>query len=283
MVVKVKKNLKYFLKGKLTDKELELLNRSFRLLGNIAIVEIPKELVKKDKVICKAILDMNKSVSTVLRKHGHVGGIYRTRQTKFVLGKRTKIATFRENGCVFSFNVDDTFFSSGMGSERKRIASLVKKNEDVLVLFSGVAPCNCVISKNSEAKSVYGIDINKKAHEFGLEHVRLNKLDNVFLYEGDFRKVLPRLKKKFDRIVMIHPGLRLSLVSVPFTLKYLKKGGFLHVYDFIPSYVDEKWFVKFNLDVVFSGSNRNFKLLNIHRLHDVTPTSYEVCYDIRVL
>jgi tRNA (guanine37-N1)-methyltransferase len=42
-------DLKESLKGKLTKKELESLKTSFDVIGDVAIIEIPDELKKKEK------------------------------------------------------------------------------------------------------------------------------------------------------------------------------------------------------------------------------------------
>lgn len=280
---RVKKNLKYFLKDKLPLKELEQVNRSFRILGNIAMVEIPDCLSKKEKIIGNAVLGMNKNVSTVVKKESQIKGVFRTRKTKIIAGKRTKMATLKENGCVFHFNIDEVFFSDSSGSERKRISSLVKKGEEVMVLFSGIAPFNCVIAKNSKAKSVYGIEINKKAHKFGLNNVKLNKLNNVFLYEGDVVKLLPKLRKKFDRIVIHFPAESYSLFSVPLALNYLKKGGFLHIYFFVFVGKNNKKSVNKKLSLLFSAFDRKFKIMNIQNCLSVSPSSYKVCVDVKIM
>ncbi|MBI2652913.1 class I SAM-dependent methyltransferase family protein, partial [Candidatus Woesearchaeota archaeon] len=46
----MKQNLKYYLKNKLTNKELKLVPSSFDVVGDILIFsEFPKELAKKEK------------------------------------------------------------------------------------------------------------------------------------------------------------------------------------------------------------------------------------------
>lgn len=283
-MTKIKRNLKYFLKGKLSEKELEQVNRSFRLFGNIAMVEIPPSLSKREKIIGNAILEMNNSVSTVVKKSSPFKGVFRIRNTKVISGKRTKRATLKENGCVFSFNVDEVFFSDASNSERKRISSLVKNGEEVMVLFSGVGPFNCVIAKNSKAKSVYGIEINKKAHKFGLYNVKLNKLSNVFLYEGDVSKVLPKLKKKFNRIVVPFPAGQSAMLSIPLALKYLKKGGFLHIYAFtFSSGKKNNETIKRKIDLLFSGLNKKIKITNIQKCSSISPFDHKICIDLKVL
>ncbi len=111
------------------------------------------------------------------------------------------------------------------------MAKLVKKDESVLVMFSGVAPFCLNISKHSKAKEIYGIEINKAAHKYALENLKLNKIKNVKLFKGNVKKVLPKLNKKFDRIIMPLPKDSENYLSL--ALKYLKKEGKIHTYIFV--------------------------------------------------
>ena len=55
-------NLREHLKGKLTKKEEKFLIRSFDMIGDIAVIQMPDELVKKEKLIAEAILEMQKNI-----------------------------------------------------------------------------------------------------------------------------------------------------------------------------------------------------------------------------
>ena len=48
------------LKGKLTPAEIKIAPRAFDVIGDIAILEIPAPLVKKEKIIAKALLEVNR-------------------------------------------------------------------------------------------------------------------------------------------------------------------------------------------------------------------------------
>ncbi|MEK6827715.1 MAG: hypothetical protein AABX78_00020, partial [Nanoarchaeota archaeon] len=65
----MKQNLKYYLKNKLTAKELKLVPSSFDVVGDILIFsDFPKELIIKEKVIGKNILENYPHIKTVLKK-----------------------------------------------------------------------------------------------------------------------------------------------------------------------------------------------------------------------
>jgi len=87
-----------------------------------------------------------------------------------------------------------------------------------------------VIAKNSNAKEVYGIEINPVAHRYAEENLRLNKINNAKVLLGDVRKIVPKLKKKFDRIAMPLPRSAEDFLDV--ALKASRKGTIIHFYDF---------------------------------------------------
>jgi tRNA (guanine37-N1)-methyltransferase len=62
-------------------------------------------------------------------------------------GKNTKEAVHGENGVQMKVNLEQTYFSAKSAHERLRIAQLVKPGEEILVMFSGVAPYPLVLAK----------------------------------------------------------------------------------------------------------------------------------------
>ena len=228
-------NLKESLKGKLSSKEIEILPRAFDIIGRIAIVEIPKPLRKKEKLIASTLLKNNPGIRTVLEKSDRFKGRLRTRKLRFIDGVKTKEADYAENGCRFIFNVETSYFSPRLSSDRLEIAKQVKKNERVLVMFSGVAPYPIVIAKNSKAREVYAIELNRTATKYAQKNVKLNKLSNVHIIQGDVKKKIPELKKKkiiFDRIVMARPQLKDDFLID--AKKVSRKGTIINFYDFLP-------------------------------------------------
>jgi len=136
--------------------------KSFDILGSVAIVNFPYDFKNSDKKkFAKELLNRHKSVKTVLEKTGKIKGILRKFKTKYIAGEKTKEALYRENNCVFRYNIDSTYFSPRLSNERKEVASFIKKGDGVLVMFAGVAPFSIVIAKNSSARKVYSNEINR--------------------------------------------------------------------------------------------------------------------------
>jgi tRNA (guanine37-N1)-methyltransferase len=190
------RDLRAILKDKLSDEEFERLKTSYDTVGSIAILEIDESLRKKEGIIAEALLESNKNIKTVLRKDEKHGGEFRTQKMKWLAGEKTKETIYRENGVSLMLNVEDVYFSPRLSTERKRIAEQVKKGEDILVMFSGCAPYPCVLAKNTEAKSIVGIEINPEGHRYGLKNLELNKLRNVVLVNDDVKKAIPVILQK---------------------------------------------------------------------------------------
>lgn len=274
----MKKNLKDILKNKLNKKEIEKLVRGFDIIGDIAITEIPESLAKKEKLIGKAILEMNNHIKTVLKKAEPHKGVFRTQKMKVIAGERKKVAEYKENNVRLRLDVEKVYFSPRLSTERKRIMELVKPKEDVLVMFSGCAPYVIVIAKNTKANSVYGVEINPVAHKYAIENVKLNKLNNVKLFEGDVRLVVPTLNKKFDRVLMPLPKEGENFLDI--ALKAVNKNGIVHFYDFLPE--DEIKKAEEKVKNACNLEKKKCRILNIVKCGQIGPRMFRVCVDFRV-
>jgi len=187
--------LREALKRYLSDEELNNLKTAFDTVGTIAIIEIDESLVDKEQVIANTLLKINKSLKTVVKKVGIHEGEFRTQKLQHLAGEETLETIHKELNISLKLNVDKVYFSPRLSTERKRIAEQVQKGEDILVMFSGCAPYPCTLSKNTEAEFIYGIEINPEGHKYGLENLKLNKLHNVILLNGDVKKIVPEFYK----------------------------------------------------------------------------------------
>jgi len=272
-------SLKELLRNKLTKKEMETMVSSYDVVGDVAIVEIPTILEKKEKIIGEAIMKINKHIKVVCKKAGIHRGIYRRQKLKIIAGERRKTTIHRENKVLIKLHLEKVYFSPRLSTERLRIAKQIKPGEEVLVMFSGVAPYCLVIAKNSEAKIVYGVEINPVAHKYAEENVKLNKLsDRIKLYLGDVRMVVPELKKKFDRIVMPLPLGGENFLDV--ALSAIKKKGTIHFYDF----KDESGFEIAKKKVIDAckKAKKKCKILRLVKCGQIAPRTYRVCIDFEV-
>ncbi|MDI9610011.1 MAG: class I SAM-dependent methyltransferase family protein [Archaeoglobales archaeon] len=230
-------SLKEMLKDQLSEEELKILRRSFEIIGDLAIIEIPEELMSKKELIADAILKKHKHLKTILRKVGEVNGVFRVAKYEKIYGEETETIA-KEHGCRFLVDPTKVYYSSKLSTERERIARLVKEGERVLVMFAGVGPYAIVIARLSKAKEVVGVELNRIAVEYFRRNVKLNKVNNVVVIEGDVAEVVPKLEGKFDRILMPAPYSAESFVGL--VKGKVKAGGFVHYYTFDSENNEEK-------------------------------------------
>lgn len=275
-----KRNLKYYLKNKLPEKELRLVPSSFDVVGDILIfAEFPKELSKKEKIIGETILKNYNNIKTVLKKTKKYSGKFRTPKLKVIAGEKRKETVCKENNVFIKLDVEKVYFSPRMSSERKRTAGLVKPDESVLVMFSGSGVYPLVIAKNTKCREVYGIEVNPVAHKYALENVKKNKLEQkIKLFLGDVRKILPKIKKKFNRILMPLPKGGEGFLDL--TLKHIKHKGTVHFYGF--EHEDEIYKAEEKIKAACERTGKQFKILKIVKCGQYSPRFYRVCVDFVV-
>jgi tRNA (guanine37-N1)-methyltransferase len=278
-------NLREALKGKLTAKELSLLKSSFDVIGDIAVIEIPSELRKKEKVIGQSLLNLNKNIKVVAAEAGMHKGRYRRQKLRIIAGEKRFETLHKESGIMLKLDVAKCYFSPRLGSERMRIAKQVKKGERILVVGSGVAPYPLILARHSPADSIVAAEINPIAHRYASQNIILNKARNIVLVKGDVKKIsLGKSMKssaflgpakqgfaRFDRIISAipHEGVKLA----PFLLKFAKKGAILHIYDFAP-------------EEELSQPARNLKkckILRVVKTQQVGVRRYRVCIDAKII
>ena len=254
---------------------------AFDVFGNIVIVKFDKETALKEKKrFANKILKGNKSITTVLEKTGKFKGRLRKQETKYVAGIKTKEAVYRENGCVFRFNVDETYFSPRLSNERKEIANKIRKGECVLVLFAGVAPYSVVIAKLSKAKRIISLEINREASKYAKLNVELNKVkDKVEIIQGDVRRAASKLKEKFDVIVMPRPQLKDTFLREAFILS--KRNTRVFYYDFCKD--DEIKNIVNKIKSEAKKYHKKIKILSVKRAGEVAPYKFRVRVDFKVL
>jgi len=222
-------SLREMLKGKINDKELSKVRRSFEIIGDVVIIDIPDEVLHLKDLIVDAILKKHKHVKTIMRKVGEVDGVYRIAKYEVIYGGKTETIA-KEHGCRFLLDPTKVYYSIKLSGERERITRLVRPGERILVMFAGVGPFAIVIAKHAKPKEVVGVELNPTAVEYFRKNVELNKVENVKVYGGDVRKIVPELEGEFDRILMPSPHNVESFVDV--AAVKAKKGGYIHYYTF---------------------------------------------------
>jgi tRNA (guanine37-N1)-methyltransferase len=207
--------------------------RSYDCVGDIAIVEIPRELVQKQEAIAQAIMAQNRHIKVVCRKDSPMTGKYRVRRLSVIAGENRTTTTYRESGCSFALDAAKVYFSVRLSHERLRIASLVKPKEKILALFAGVGPFPIVIARRKPTTEIVGIELNPDAAKSFEKNIALNKTKNVVAIRGDVSKVVPnRFSGWADRIIMPLPHSAGDFLDA--ALKAANpKGCTVHFYGFV--------------------------------------------------
>ncbi len=222
---------------------------SYDILGNLIIAKFPEGVKLRDKKkIAEDLIKEKNEVRTVVEKTGKFKGRLRKMETQHLAGVKSKEVLYKENGCLFRFNIDDTYFSPRLSNERRELSEKIKKGDNVLVMFAGVGPLPIVVAKRFLEKhvskkdrlagkillKVYSVELNQKASKYAEQNVKLNKLmDVVEVVQGDVVKVVPDFVKKkirFDKILMPRPQLKDSFLKEAFAVS--RKGTEIYYYDF---------------------------------------------------
>lgn len=270
------------LEEKLSKKEFAFLPSSFDVIGRIIVIQLPKGLMKKKRVVGRALLEANRHAETVCVEKTARRGRFRLQEFEVIAGKKSLEALHRESGCVFRLNISRVFFSPRTTTERIRIAGQVKAGEVVAVPFAGIGPYAIVIARHASPKIVYGIELNSTATKYFRENIVLNKMQGrIEAIQGDARKVLAgRLKGKCDRIVMPLPmSSNLFLKEAMLCLK--PKGGMIHVYAFGPK---EKPFEKTIAEARAEAKKlgRAVRVRSKRVISTYSPTTLKACVELFV-
>ncbi|MFQ5405676.1 MAG: class I SAM-dependent methyltransferase family protein [Candidatus Micrarchaeia archaeon] len=280
--------------GKFSGKELEALVSSFDTVGDMVLIDVPKELEKREKLIAKTILASNNHVKVVAKKKSAMRGKYRVRKMQVVAGEKRTSTIYKESGCRFHLDLAQVYFSPRLSFERLRVARLVKPNKNVLVLFAGVGPFAIVIAKKQPSAKVRGIELNPKAVKFFKKNVAVNKMqDNLEVIEGDVNNVSMKLKNWADYISMPLPHTATDFLDAAFAAA--RKGCIITFYGFErtdgkkEAYFDgaeNRVLVSPVLDRIKGACKKNKKkcrILNKRQVKTYAPYVVQVAVDFKVL
>jgi tRNA (guanine37-N1)-methyltransferase len=249
----------------------------YDFLGNIAIIKSEgksrNEKLREARIILK-----NSHIKTVLEKVGNVHGRLRTINVKHVLGEKNLITLAKENNCVFKFNVKTCYFSSRLSGERKEIASKIKKNNSVLVMFAGVGVYPIIINKIARPKRIVGVELGKDCCKYFEENLKLNKMKwQIEIIQGDVKKKVTSKLGKFDIIVMARPNLKETFFKQGLLVS--KKGTKIFYYGFCN--IDEKDKMIEDLKKEAEDFGKKIKILKVVKAGDIAPYKYR--YRVEIL
>jgi len=269
------------LRSKLTPEEFGLIVKSFDVIGDIAILEIPKKLEKKEKLIAASLLSVHRNVKSVFKKFGPMEGVYRTRKLKFLAGEERTATEYKENNCRFRLDVAKVYFTPRLSFERKRIAEQVKPGERILALFAGVGPFPIVIAKMQPQVKIHAVELNPDAFKYMEENIRLNRMQEMITpLLGDVKDIIP---KKFvnsaDRILMPLPKGAEKFLGEAFLAA--RKNCIIHFYQFASEqnpFEDAETFI--TKEAMISG--RKAEVIAKRIVRPFAPGVVQIVVDFRV-
>lgn len=273
-------NLKEMLKNELNENELKLLVGSFDIIGSIAIIDIPEELKKKEKLIAEKILELHRNVKTVCKRAGEHTGVFRIRPVKVIAGEKTTETTYVENGARMRLDVNQVYFTPRLSYERNRIAEQVKKDEKIGVWFAGVGPFSLVIFKKQPNVKIYSIELNPIAYEYMVENVRINKAQlTITPIFGDVKEKALEYPK-LDKIAMPLPKDGEDFLETAFDR--IKKNGIIYFYSFsdIKNPFEE---AEKKISEIAEKCKKKIKIINKRIVRPFSPSKVQVVFDIKVL
>jgi len=243
---KERTSLEDLLAEKLPSDVLEIIPKSYDVIGKIAIVEFDRftELNQKTSIkyknqVASAILLLHKGLKSVYEKKSEIKGVYRLREFSILKGCDNPETIHKENKCLFKLNIKSTYFSPRLVYERNRIAtSQFTESENIIDMFAGVGPFSIQIAKNHPV-NIHSFDINPAACKYLEENIRINNVtDKVSAYNLDVKNLIDKesmlgetLRNSVDRVIMNLPEKAVNYIDVAcFLLK--ESGGILHYYLF---------------------------------------------------
>ncbi|MDQ1282943.1 MAG: tRNA (guanine37-N1)-methyltransferase [Euryarchaeota archaeon] len=194
---------------------------SFEVVGDIALVEEGDE-----ERVAVALMSTCKSIKTVLAPISDVEGEYRTRRFRHVAGEVRTTTIHKEHGLRYLVDLEGAYFTPRLGTERLRIASLVKPGDVILDMFAGVGPFSLLLARMGA--SVIAIDKNPVAVRCLRENARLNKISHIEILEGDSAQIAGRYKSQADHVIMNLPHTASSFL-LP-AIQAARTGGVVHYY-----------------------------------------------------
>ncbi|MBU1136527.1 MAG: methyltransferase domain-containing protein [Nanoarchaeota archaeon] len=243
---------------------------SYDIIGNIAVLKFEKENLSEKKKIAEKILKDRKNIKTVVEKLDKVKGRLRTLNIKHLAGKKTSETIHKESGCLFKLNIEKCYFSPRISNERLEIAKKIKSKNKVLVMFAGVLPFPIIIAKHSKCKEIVSIELGKECCKYGKENIKLNKLNNIKIIQGDVNKIIPKLaKQKFDVIIMPRPQLKDTFLKSAFLVS--KKSTKIFYYDFSRNIKE----ILEKIKKQAKKSKKQIKILDIKKAGEVAPYKYK--------
>jgi tRNA (guanine37-N1)-methyltransferase len=267
------RSIEDYLQGRMPEEKMDEFKKSFDIIGDVVILEIPDDLKEEKYLIGDAALKFTKRRS-VYRKKSEIKGIIRTRELEHLAGEDEGETIHKEYDSQIMLNVKEVYFSPRLATERKIITEQIQDGEIIIDMFAGVGPFAINIARRHKVQ-IYAIDINPHAIDYLKKNINLNNLKGIVNpVEGDVRVVLKNLGLQADRIIMNLPGTAHEFL--PEAVEHLKPGGTLHYYQFSRDYEDPIKRVK------EASYPRKVTILDRRKVKSRSPGVWHVAIDTKI-
>ena len=282
----MRKRLRESLSSVLSSEDLGKVCNSFDVIGDIAILRLPRFSSVNAQVAAEAIMRRHRNVKTVLLQSSPVAGDLRLRRLTHVTGENKTNTIHKESGCLFAVDVAKCYFSPRLSYERLRVARQTEPNNIVINMFAGVGCFSIVIAKHSKAAKVFSIDVNPVAIQFMQKNIRLNRVySRVTPLLGDSKKIVNSELQHFaDRVLMPLP--EKALEYLPCAVSALKKsGGWIHYYGFEHAAKKESPIenAKLKVEKALEALGVDFEVTLVRVVRSTGPNWFQLVADIHVI
>jgi len=255
------------------------LPNSYDIIGSIILIKLPEKLKIYKKEIGESLLKTNKNIKTVALIEP-VKGELRTRNVEIIAGENRTNTTHRECGLQFNVDIEKTYFSPRLATERKRVANLVQSGETIVDMFTGVAPFPIMIVKYANPKIIYAVDKNKDAIKYAKANIKKNNvLDKIEIIHADAEKIhifLDRKDVKADRIIMNLPFS--AHLFFKYALKIVADTCIIHYYDILKEDKIQERIEE--LKTIAENNKISLTDLHIRKIKTYAPREFYIGIDI---
>ncbi len=258
------------------DRLRALLPTAFDVIGDVALLKVPEELIPHRKEIGRAILAWNARLKVVAQDRG-VAGNRRLRRIEVIAGETRTTTVHREFGLRYEVDVARAYFSPRLGTERKRVADQVGDGETVIDPFAGVGPYSILIARRRKPAKVLASDANPDAVSLLRANVAANHADRVAVREADARAAL-KSSSNADRVILDLP--HTALEFLPEAIRALGSRGTVHLYGILDQ-ADREDRAR-EIRYLVEREDRGLEDLRLHNVRAYSPTQHHVAFDVTV-
>jgi len=171
------------LSTKVPERHLDLLPRSYEVIGNILLLTMPPQLEEWKHEVAQAYLEVL-GMQSVMEKKG-ISGEYREPGHRLLAGSGT-VTIHKENGIRYKIDLSRLMFSSGNIFERIRMARMDDVGP-VVDMFAGIGYFTLPLAKHA-GSFVVSLEKNPASFKYLEENISLNGLeDKVTAHNMDCR------------------------------------------------------------------------------------------------